>query len=70
MHYGRCASGVFRNQLASKHLKDTYAKFYANFFLGGGVGGANKVHYGRCVRGVWRNKRASEHLVRYTGSRF
>ena len=46
MHYGRCASGVFRNQLASKHLKDTYAKFYANFFFGGGVGGQI-----RCIMG-------------------
>ena len=59
VHYGRCARGVWRNQRASKHLKNTYAKFF-------GGGGANKVHYGRCARGVWRNQRASQHLVRYT----
>ena len=45
VHYGRRARGVWRNQRASKRLKNTYAKF----FWGGG--GTNKVHYGRCARG-------------------
>ena len=27
VHYGRCARGVWRNERASKHLKNTYANF-------------------------------------------